>query len=53
MTVKELIIELLKYPMDVKVMIPDRKSHFYNFANTVRNDVYITDEVIIECKEDK
>lgn len=51
MTVKELIIELLKYPMDVKVMIPDRKSYSYEFANIVRNDEYITDEVIIEYKE--
>ncbi len=52
MTVKELIIELLKYPMDVEVMIPDRESPFYKFTNIVRNDEYITDEVIIECKEE-
>ena len=52
MTVEELIRELLKYPMNTEVMIPDRKSHFYKFANIVRNDEYITDEVIIECKEE-
>ncbi len=48
MTVKEIIIELLKYPMDAEIMIPASESPYYNATNIVRDDAYINNSVIIE-----
>lgn len=48
MTVEELIRELLKYPMNAEVMIPDGESPYYKFTNIVRDDEDIINSVIVE-----